>query len=219
MLVFCFVSPHTCLFPGRANGQESGSRESCCPPHLGFAEGNLLEMWKCWGRLVQTPALMPSSWSCSSLAWRRTAVEVMDRWMGSCSSPGGQVPTGSKAWRISFPLLREGNHPENNLGNGISIPAGRIMLVLRTGQLGPRSWLLSHCPVSWSNPELSLRSLCVRVLVSRGLCAWAGGVAPCLWGPGCIWKLISGPWSPGSVSTCSRNEYVRSRNPDLRPYK
>lgn len=170
MFVFCSISPHTCLFPGRANGQASGSRESRCPAYSGFTEGICLELWWCWGRLVQIPALMPSSWDCSSLAWRRAARvlhagEVMD----SCSLPNGQVSAGSKAWQIFFPLLQEGNHRENNLGNGISIPAGRIVLVMRTGQVGPRSWLLSRCPVSWSNPALSLRPLCVRVLASRRL--------------------------------------------------
>ena len=170
MFVFCFISPHTCLFPGRANGRVSGSRESRCPAYSGFAEGIRLESQWCWGRLVQTPALMPSSWDCGSLAWRRAAStlhtgEVMD----SCLLPNGQVPTGPKRQRISFPLLQEGNHRENHLGNGISIPAGRIVPVLRTGQLGPRAWLLSRCPVSWSNPALSLRPLCVGVLASRRL--------------------------------------------------
>lgn len=95
MFVFCFVSPHTCLFPGRANGWASGSRESLCPVYLGFAEGMLPPPQWCWGRLVQTPSLMAPSWDCGSLAWRRAvrvlhAGEVMD----NCSVTKGHVPTG-----------------------------------------------------------------------------------------------------------------------------
>lgn len=170
MFVFCFSSPHTCPFLGRANGRASGSRESRYPAHSGFAEGICLGPRRCWGRLVQPPALTLSSQRCGSLTRRRAADarhpgEVMD----SGSLLDGQGPTGLKGWQISFPLLQGGNHRENHVGNGISIPAGRIMSVLRIGQLGLRRWLLSRCPVSCSNPALALRPLCVPVLASRRL--------------------------------------------------
>lgn len=112
MFVFCFVSPHTCLFLGRANGRLSGSRESHCPAYLGFAEGICLDPRCSCRRLVQTPALMPPTWDCSSLAWRRAAStlhtgEVMD----GCSLPNGQIPTGSKGQRVPFPFLPLGREP------------------------------------------------------------------------------------------------------------
>lgn len=116
MFVFCFVSPHTCFFPGRANVRASESRESLCSVHSGFAEGMRPELPWCWGRVVQTPAPMPPSWDCRSLGWRR-AVRVLHvgEVMDTCSSTNGQGPTRLKGWWISFPLP-PGKEPSRKFG-------------------------------------------------------------------------------------------------------